>query len=143
MDKQEKLKAVISLIVTHFEGDEIRFREVAEKIANHLDGIGKGELAMHIYAQMGYGNTFSPGGGELPTPEEQVLIKLIDEFEDAVWCSRGDVLKQNDAAKKRAASAKKSLKAIFDTYANRRTKYVLNHIKHSNMSIDDAIERYS
>lgn len=119
MDKSERTKAVLTLITSHFDADEIRFREVASEIANQLDRDGKGELAHHIYAQMGWGNTFSPGGGELPTHEEDVLNKLIAEFEDAVWCSRGEVLTQNTAAKKRAEVAKKSLQGIFHTYAER------------------------
>lgn len=41
------------------------------------------------------------------------LSKLLDEFEDAVWCSRGDYEPQNAQAKIRASKARSLILANF------------------------------
>lgn len=43
------------------------------------------------------------------TPDNE-LDRLLDEFEDAVYCSRGDNYTQNEAAKQRAITAKKLIR---------------------------------
>ncbi len=43
----------LALIRAHYDGDEARFREVAERIAAEFDSAGRYELARFIRAQTG------------------------------------------------------------------------------------------
>lgn len=54
------------------------------------------------------------------------LDELLDELEDAVWCSRGDVQSQNKEAKKRVVLAKAALRSFVSAKEHEAENMVLD-----------------
>lgn len=50
--------------------------------------------------------------------DKSELEKLLDEFEDAVWCSRSESVTQSTAASIRAVEASKAIKSLFTQQCN-------------------------
>lgn len=56
--------------------------------------------------------------------EDAELNKLMNEFEDAVWCSRGEVSTQNIAAANRAHDARAAIQALFTQRGEEKTQLI-------------------
>lgn len=134
-----ELKTVLKLVRAHADHDEITWRDTLFALCNDLDKAGEGEIAQYIYAQLGYGNTFSPGGGELPTDTEQTLIDQINELRDATWRSRSDSVTQAEAAKKREERAVKTIRGIFESYSDMKKLQFARRLLAEKTEIEDAL----
>lgn len=66
-DDLQLTRKVVDLIRAHYDGDEARFREISDKLAQYFDQAGRNQVASFIRAQYGAEPVWVPmddGGAE-------------------------------------------------------------------------------